>query len=231
MLGIRGDGVGARRAALGLAAFAAAGLAGQRALAQAQIAPGYSGSSSANGFVAGNEETWQTLRVFGACFARNNRPQAFTLLATEPGSAAEAQASRQMFRDGPQDCMGYTRRMRAPISLLRGAIAEGLMKRHIPIPADLVAPAPAPGAQLRSAGDAARCYAAAHPDRVRGLLATPLGSRREAETIAAIVNGGLSRCLPEGAGPQTPHPTRLRYALVEALLRLPASPPASAGQR
>jgi len=209
-----------RRGLLGVAALVAAQMGGA-VPASAQIASGYSGTTDGGQrTLAGDERTWQILRVYGACFARNHTAQAFAILAAEPNTTAETEALRQAMADPMQYCLGYTRRMRAPRAYLRGAIAEGLLKRGTLLPADLVLAPPPPGAEFRHLNAPARCYAAAHPDRVRALLETPLGSRSEAEAANAILRGGFAQCLPERARRWPIEPTRLRYLLAEALLRM-----------
>lgn len=218
----------APRDALGIFALIFGGLAG--AAAQAQIAPGYSGISGGGTSYMGDEETLQALRVFGACYARVSAPQALQLIATQPGTPAERIAVRQAIRS-PQNCFGYVSRVRAPYFVLRGAVAEGLWKRRVQFPENLRQAAPAQGADSRDIYEAARCFAAAHGDRVRALLATQLGSRGEREAVGEIMSGPFRQCVPADAGAIDLQPIQARYVLVEALLRLPASPPATAGRR
>jgi hypothetical protein len=211
----------------GMAALALGLTAGP---ASAQIAPGYSGTSDGGTVYMGSEEVWQALRVFGSCYARLSTPQALQLLANEPGTQGERDAVRLAIRD-PQNCFGYVSRVRAPYSFLRGAVAEGLWKRRIDIPAALRRAAPVRGADSRNIHESARCVAAAHGDQVRALLATPLGSRRERDATAAFVSGPFRQCAPPEAGAFTLAPIMVRYLLAEALLRLPSPYTVPAGQR
>ncbi len=211
-----------RRILFGLAACAL-GLAVMPPGASAQIAGGYSGWS------AGGVDTAQALRVFGTCYARVKPAEAVQLLATEPGSQSERQAVLAAIR-GPENCWGYVVRVRAPYFLLRGAVAEGLWKRHVEIPESLRASAPR-GAESRNFYDSARCFAAVHGDQARALLQTPLGSGRERDAARAILANGFTDCVPSSVGSFSLPPVMVRYFLVEALLRLPSTTTATAGQR
>lgn len=213
-----------RRIMLGMAALA---LGVTTAPAMAQIAPGYSGSSDGGVDYMGNEEIWQALRVFGTCYARVNAPHALELIGTEPGTQAERDAVRRAIRD-PQNCFGYVVRVRAPYATLRGAVAEGLFRRRVAIPAALRQAPPARGTESRNIYEAARCVAAAQGDRVRGLLATSMGSRGEREAASALLSGPFRQCVPPEAGTLAMSPMYVRYLLAEALLRLPATASAEA---
>lgn len=197
--------------------------------ASAQIAPGYSGTSGGGVVYMGDEEIWQALRVFGTCYARVNPAHALELIATEPGSEEERNAVRRAIRD-PQNCFGYVSRVRAPYATLRGAVAEGLFRRRVAIPAALHRAPPARGTDSRNMHDSARCVAAAHGDRVRALLATAIGSRAEREAVAAFLSGPLWQCVPAEVGEFDMSPLMARYLLAEALLRLPPATQ-TAGQR
>ena len=211
--------------ALAALATLALGLTAQGA--SAQLAPGYSGTSSEGRMFVGNEETWQTLRVFGACYARLNPPRALEIIAAEPGSAQERETFRRVMT-GPQDCMGYVRRMRAPFAYMRGAIAEGLCKRNVAVPESLRRAPPARGADSHSVAESAGCVAATRAEQVRALLATPLGSRRERDAAQAVMRDAFPACMPSGVSVDL-SPALVRYALAEALLRLPST--SATGQR
>ena len=132
-----------RRGLLAVAALAAGGFAGTAA--PAQIAPGVSGSSSTTTMDDG--EAWRTLRAFGSCYASRNLDDALALIATPPGSRAEAETYRRLFRRDNQ-CVGDNTDLRMPVVMVRGAIAEGLYKNGAALPASLACP-PASGAPIR----------------------------------------------------------------------------------
>ena len=193
--------------------------------AQGQIAPGYSGSSTTT-YGMDATEFWRTVRGFGACFAKENPAEALALIATEPDSKAEAAVYKRMSRGESKICLTDTS-IRVPVPLIRGSIAEGLYKRGVPLPPELVlAPLP-PGATVRTLGEAARCYAAGHRVEAENLLAeTVPGSKKERAALDAMA-AGFFDCLPRSAQKRAFNPTQIRFRLAEALLRLPATAEAS----
>lgn len=202
----------------GAAALIAAVLAGQEA--SAQIAPGRSGTSSTM-TITDNEEAFRTLNAFANCYARQNTARALELIATEPGTTAEAETYRRLFRRDNMSCLGEATELFMPMALVRGAIAEGLYKRGVALPPNLVQAAPEPGT-VRTLSDAARCYTAAHRDRVRALVEqTPPGSRREFAALTEMA-ADFFQCVPEAGRNRQFNPTQLRFRLAEALLRMPA---------
>jgi hypothetical protein len=213
-----------RRVLLGASVLVVGGvLAGQ---ALAQLPPGVSGSST---LLVSNdaEDALRTLAAFGNCYARLSTERAFELIATEPHSREEAETYRRLFRSDSQNCLGEGMDLRAPVTFVRGAIAEGLLEHGIAVPAALVRAAPAPGAEIRRYSEAARCYAAGHGAEIRALLATPPGGQRELAALRPLADD-FFRCMPASAQDRRFNATHLRYMLAEALLRLP---PASAVQR
>src|SRR5687768_514917 len=74
--------------------------------APAQLAPGYSGSSSVQVFA--DEESTRTLVAFGNCFAREYPDQVLALMATAPGSRQEAAIFRRIVRLRASFCLGDT---------------------------------------------------------------------------------------------------------------------------
>lgn len=207
-----------------VAALAAVALAAPGA--PAQIAPSRSGNSSTA--VIADAESWRTLVAFGNCFADRYPDQVLALMATQPGSATEARVYREVFRRRAGACLADTQ-MRMPRWIVRGAVVEGLYRRGVELPANLVQAAPAPGAG-RTLTDAALCYAARHPDQVRALVAdSRAASSDESEALSAMAPD-FFRCVPPTYAGLRVDPTFIRYRLVEALLRLPASPaPAGKG--
>lgn len=202
----------------GIAALLAGGLAASRA--PAQVASGYSGSSTTGAMDDG--EAWRTLVIFGRCYAERHEADAFSLLATEHDSREERATYRRLFRLETQVCLGEGTGLTVPIGMVRGVIAEGLYRRGAPVPANLVQPELAPGTPARTLSGIARCYAAAHRAEVRALLETPVGSRREQEALDAMAPD-LFQCVPEFARSRPFDSLMLRFRLAEALLRLPAA--------
>ena len=189
------------------------------ASASAQIAPGQSGSSTTMVFTD-NGEAFRTLNAFAACYARQNTARALELIATEPATREEAQTYRRLFSRDNRSCLGENTELRMPVAMVRGAIAEGLYKNRIALPANLVQSAPAPG-EVRTLSEAARCYTATHREQVRALVEqTTAGSRREFEALGEIA-GDFFQCVPETARGRRFDPTQVRFRLAEALLRLP----------
>jgi hypothetical protein len=177
----------------------------------------------------GREEAWRTLAIFGRCYAESSEADAYALIATEPDSREERETYVRLFHRETQVCLGGGASLRVPIGMVRGAIAEGLLRRGAPMPANLVQPVQAPGATVRTLSGIARCYAAAHRAEVRALLETTIGSPREQEALTAMTSD-LASCLPDIARGRRFDNTQFRFRLAEALLRLGA-PDAPAGQR
>ena len=202
--------------ALLLAGAAAAG-ACFAAPAAGQIAPGRSGSSSMS--YLGEKEIWPVLSEFGSCYAEVNRLDALKLIATVPNSPAEAQTYRKLFTRPYQSCLGDVTSMGGmSIGMIRGAIAEGLYRKRVPLPANLMLSTPAP-AQIRNLSHASLCYAAAHPDAARALVGqTRPGSRKEFDAVVAMMPD-FRRCIPQGARSTQFDATQIRFRIAEALLR------------
>jgi len=212
----------------GVAALAAGSFAAQRA--PAQLPSGYSGSSTLEN-VEG-EEAYRALRAFGACYASRNTAEALSLIATEPASREETETYRRLFRREVQ-CLGTEENtdMRAPLPMVRGAIAEGLYRNRALLPANLALAAPAPGAQIRKLSEVARCYTAAHREQVRALVEeTVPGSRQEYRMLGGMIRD-FSLCLPDSARGRRFIATQLRYSFAEALYRMPAPGPVPPGRR
>ena len=187
--------------------------------AQAQIAPGYSGSSTTT-YGMDATEFWRTVRGFGNCFAKERPADALALIATQPDSKDEAAVYKRISRGESKVCLTDTS-LRVPVPLIRGAIAEGLYKRGVALPPDLILAPVAPGTPVRTLGDAARCYAAAHRSEAERLLAeTAAGSKKERAALQAMA-GDFFDCLPPTAQKRAFNPTQIRFRLAETLLRMP----------
>jgi hypothetical protein len=186
------------------------------AAASAQLAPGRSGSSSMS--YLGQDQVWDAVSEFGTCYAAMNKTEAFSLIATEPNSRAEAETYRRLFSKPYQSCLGDVVSLRVAVSMVRGAIAEGLYRKHIPLPSNLAQSVPAVG-QIHNLSQAALCYTASHPGEARSVvLGTRPGSRKEFDAVVAMMPE-FSRCIPAGARNTAFDATQIRFRLAEALLR------------
>ena len=211
---------------LGMAALIAAGLGSSSA--RAQLPSGVSGSSSLF-VVESDEEYFRTPSAFGACFAARKTAEALALIATEPGSSGEMQTYRQRIRRASIACLSDTD-MRAPIYLIRGAIAEGLHESNIPLPPEMALTAPNPDAPMRTLAEMARCYTVNHRDEVQALIErTRIGSREEHAMLSAMAPGFLL-CVPERFRGVEFSAAVVRARMAEALYRMPVSSPALSGQ-
>lgn len=203
-----------------------AGLAGLALLASpvsAQLSNGASGSSTMS--YLSNEEGLQEVVGFGDCYAKQQPGKALRLIATRPASREEAQTYVSLFKKHYQSCLGDVTRLSADLSLIRGAIAQGLYKRQVPVPAALMQTVPAV-AQVRNVSDAARCYVASHREEARRVVAeTKVGSRKEHDAVVKLLPD-FFKCVPGGANAQF-SATLVRFRLAEALLRtVPSAAPA-----
>lgn len=203
-----------------------AGLAGLALLASpasAQLSNGASGSSTM--FYLSNEEGMKEVVGFGDCYAKEQPEKALRLIATRPASREEAQTYVSLFKKHYQSCLGDVTRLSADLAIIRGAIAQGLYKRKVPVPAAIMQTAPAP-AQVRNLSDAARCYVASHREEARSLVAeTKVGSRKEYDAVVKLMPD-FRKCVPGGAKAEFTV-TLVRFRLAEALLRTaPSSAPA-----
>jgi hypothetical protein len=191
----------------------------------AQLASGYSGFSS--GPRQGTtEEFWFSLSRLGDCFGHTKGSQSQALLATQPSSIEEAKAVQAMLGRYTA-CLRHADQMRATTNLVRGAIAEGLYKRQVRVPAAAIeVPRPPAVDQETSAtlvpfrvlADFSRCFAARNPDRVHRLvLETRLGTTESNAAVAAL-DPLASECLPPNLKIQF-EPNDIRLSLVEALFK------------
>ncbi|MGA9583625.1 MAG: hypothetical protein WBR13_16825 [Allosphingosinicella sp.] len=198
-----------------------AGLVLFASAASAQLSPGASGSSSMS-YLSG-EEGLEEVVGFGDCFAKEQPEKALRLIATPPSSREEAKTFVSLFRKPYQSCLGDVSRLSGEVALIRGAIAQGLYNRQVPVPAALMQTVPAV-AQVRNVSDAARCYVASHREEARRVVAdTKVGSRREHDEVVKLMPE-FFKCVPDGARPQFTA-TLVRLRLAKALLR--TAPPAA----
>lgn len=187
----------------------------------AQVEGGRSGMSSSDRLT--NVNAFDDLRNFGICFARTQRRDALTVLATAPDSPEERRSFDRLVFGERSTCLFGGTRMSISIVYMRGAIAEGLLRSGgVPDTHRLSAPAVV---EVRNLHDVGRCYASGHRAQVQALLETGVGSAEETAAVAALWEN-FRQCMP-GFRVRLNAPW-IRYLLAEALLRLaPAAPPAS----
>lgn len=188
--------------------------------AAAQIAGGLSGKSTKSTF--GGSEAWSTLSDFGRCYAWTQRTNAIALVATRPGSADEAALYKRLFSKPYQSCLSLATELRFDHSMVRGAIAEGLYHKAIPVPATLAVTGAPAVESVRNLSDAALCYASGNRAKVQALLSsTQMGSKQEAEAVQELMPE-FSRCIPAAAKNVSLSYTQLRTRFAEAMWRLGA---------
>jgi hypothetical protein len=202
----------------GLAAISAVGgLQG----ASAQVAPGRSGGLS--GIEYEGEVAMSALMKFGRCYAERETEKALRLIATDPTSLAERRTYIALFRNADLECLRDMERLSADVPLVRGAIAEGLYTRNIPLPAAMMQSVPTLS-QIRDLSGVARCYVASHREEVRALLAeTSPGGRKEREALSKLAPDFL-KCVPPGAAKLKFSSAVIRFRLAEAMLRTAPAP-------
>jgi len=183
--------------------------------AAAQIAPGKSGTSSMHYY--SGQGAWDTLSIFGSCYAVRNKTKALELVSTKADSLEEAKAYKRLFRNQDQSCLSLASELRVDYQMVRGAIAEGLYQKAVPVPATLAVAQPPSVDKVRNFMDASLCYAAAHRDEVRTLLATTrLGTKSEDKVISPIIEK-FGECIPEGARSISVSSSMMRVRLAEAM--------------
>lgn len=189
--------------------------------AKAQLAPGYSGTSSAP--VEGTEsDYWHLLRVMGECAAQLKYDEAVAFLATDPGSSAEAKAFHEIFGGQRNVCMRNFVSATLVRAHLRGAVAEGLYKR---LAREARSPSPAAATStigmeqdIRTLHDFARCYVRSHEAEARTLLMeTRLATREERATVVRMAPD-FAECFPAGREIEI-NPIEIRLAIAEAMYK------------
>ena len=184
-----------------------------------------------------------TLYRVATCLAVRHSGEAEALLATVPGTAQEAAAFAALMPESRSGCLAPTRRMTLypqahlrRIHMMRGAIAESLLRSgvdrplHPPQPAAGIGPALVAGGDsepIRRGREVALCAAGLQPAGIYELLqfnpSSP-GEYRQLQALRPI----LEQCLPPGA-PLRADRLTIRLLLAEALHRVShRSAPASA---
>lgn len=193
--------------------------------ASSQLAPGYSGWSSAP-VEASEAEYWRMMRRLGACLADSKREQAMVFLGSEVDSAEEGEAFDALFHRSRNRCMGNFVNAGMLRAHVRGVVAEGLFQQ---LPSDLrrsalASPLSEPDV-VASIHEFADCYVARHPAEASGLIdETRLGTEGELEYIREIA-ADFGPCLPEGVEVSL-RPINVRMAFAEALYRAATRMPA-----
>ncbi len=191
--------------------------------ALAQIPSSRSGSSSLE--YLSNEDGLIAVMEFGECYAKGETKKALRLLATTPSTREEAQTYVALFRGSNQACLKEIIELNAALPMVRGAIAEGMYKKRIPIPSQLMQTVPAPAGVVDLSG-AARCYVGTHRFEATKLVTqTRPGGRKEFDMLNKLMPD-FSKCVPKGTKLSFPA-TLIRFRLAEALLRT-AAPAAAA---
>ncbi len=199
----------------------AAGLAMLGVPANSQLAPGYSGQSSAP--ISGVPgDYWLLLRDISGCVPSLKYEGSVAFLAAEPASDAETKAFKKLFGGQRNMCMRNFVRATFVRAHLRGAIAEGMYKKiYTGKPAITVPLAVQPA--IRTLHDFARCFVAGHANSAhRLIIEAKLGSDAERAAVRTIA-ADFEPCLPEGVQVRI-DPTEVRMALAEALYRAAAGP-------
>jgi len=186
--------------------------------AVAQIGSGHSGFSTEQTYTG--RMAFDDLNAFGECFATKQTDDALKLVGTDAGSVDEARVYKALFSK-EQFCLGDLSGLGVPWKFVRGAIAEGLYKRKVSLPASFAANHSMTREKVQSVMDAAICYANAHPAEARALVETTRpGTKQEAAAVAAM-EADFVACLPANIPQQVQIDTiLLRYRIAEALWRL-----------
>jgi hypothetical protein len=163
---------------------------------------------------------YDDLNAFGQCYASKQTKDALKLLGTEAGSVDEARVYKVLFSKD-QFCLGDLSGLGVPWKFVRGAIAEGMYARKMPVPSPMGAPRSMTREQVRSVMDAAICYADRHPAAARSLVETTKPGTKEESVAIDALESDFTACLP----PNIPQKVQidtilLRYRIAEAMWRL-----------
>ncbi len=203
---------------------AALALFGLASSAQAQLAPGYSGFSSAP-TTASEAEYWTMMRRLGACLADSKTQAATAFLQTEPGSKAEDEAFAPLFHRHSNRCMGNFVSASMQREHIRGLIAESLFEQ-MPAgqrPAVVEAANDVEGEQIRTLHQFGQCYVSDHPQEAIAFLnATKVGTKGEVQAIRQMATQ-FGPCLPDGVEVKIV-PVDIRMAIAEALFHAASTP-------
>lgn len=161
------------------------------------------------------------LREWANCVVRTRRRDALALLATEHGSAAQAEVIERLTtsRFGWRSMCVRTRMMEVDNILLRGALAEALYRwenRRGRSAGPLEPPDPPDAVEDRSGQlvAAARCVVESDSSAVAALMEVRPDGRNSNDAVYALAPK-LDECLPDGTHPEDFHPLLIRGALGE----------------
>ena len=185
----------AARAAGSMCVFGAVCLIAAEQPAVAQLAPGYSGYSSAP--EQGSElEYWFMLRQLGDCVANTKTVQAEALLAAPVDSKAEARAFSALFGGRSNSCMRNFVSATIVRSQVRGVIAEGLFKRNLRN-GQVVRPSSPVDKEVATLHQFARCYIARQPAEAQRLLKETVLKSDEEMAMVQALSSTFAQCLPD----------------------------------
>ena len=167
------------------------------------------------------------LRAFGGCTAVRASKLGQQLLASEPGSSAERGMLDRIY-DRIGTCLTYDA-MHAPVTRLRGAVAEGLIAtslggaamRQPTVQPIFARDASVSGSRQRTNAEIygfGQCVVAAQPIAVRSLLDTAVDTPAERLAVQAL-RPTLAPCLSNASALRLDRPT-LRAVLAESLYTL-----------
>ena len=186
--------------------------------AAAQLAPGYSGFSTAP-TSASEAEYWDMMVRMGSCLARQKQAESVALVSSVIDSEAEAGAYGELFDRNRNLCMGQFVRATFVRSYVRGVVAEGLVEDlDDEAFARLVASPPAAPEQIANLHELASCYVVSNPEEAREFLKrTKLQTEGELAFLQNIATN-IAPCVPEGRDIDL-DPIDIRLAIAEALYR------------
>lgn len=187
----------------------AAAAAAQYAPAPRQDVPQGKSSSPAASEAPASASRADVMRAV-ECIVARDTPSAEALLATQPYSSEERDKAVRLLRAASR-CAHSNAQFSTSALVLRGAVAETFYESRFQQPPAARTP-PAGVAPLLHASDIsgredaafltssfelAQCTAPQHPDQVRALLATELGSDAEVTALNAL-GAAFTACVPRG---------------------------------
>ena len=195
----------------------------------AQLAPGYSGFSSAP-TSASEAEYWSMMRRLGGCLADSKKDMAIAFLVTEPGSDEEDTAFRPLFHRNSNRCMGNFVSASMLRAHVRGSIAEGLFEQMSAADRAVGFAVPIDSPEdVRTLHQFAECYVAGNRDEAIAFLEmTKVGTKGEAQAVRQMA-ANFGPCLPEGVEVKIV-PIDIRMAVAEALYHSATRRPVSVEQ-
>ena len=186
--------------------------------AKAQLAPGYSGYSSAPR-EGTNVDYWRLIRRLGSCLSNSKAEASLDFLSTTPGTASEGEAWDGLFKNRRANiCMRGFASASMARSHVRGSIAQAIFLRSLDEDESPYSPQLRPVSSVSGIHDFADCYVAGHYSTAKALVSeTRLSSEGEFEFVKTMASG-FGPCLPDGAEVEI-EPTAVRLAIAEALYR------------